>query len=163
VVVTLREALKGTSRVLERGGRRIRVTIPAGVQTGSKVRIAGTGRRDARGASDGDLYLNVTVKPDPIFERDGDNLRCTVDVDLYSAVLGGEVRVETLNGDVSLRIPPGTQGGQTFRLRGKGMPDPRRPSQRGNLLATVEIQVPEKLSARERELFEELAQIRGRS
>jgi curved DNA-binding protein len=163
VVVTLREALKGTSRVLERGGRRIRVTIPAGVQTGSKVRITGTGRRDARGASDGDLYLNVTVKPDPIFERDGDNLRCTVDVDLYSAVLGGEVRVETLNGDVSLRIPPGTQGGQTFRLRGKGMPDPRRPSQRGTLLATVEIQVPEKLSVRERELFEELAQIRGRS
>jgi curved DNA-binding protein len=162
VVVTLREALNGTARVLERGGRRIRVTIPPGVSTGSKVRIAGTGQRDYSGTPNGDLYLNVTVKPDPIFERDGDNLRCTVDVDLCTAVLGGEVRVTTLNGDVALKIPPGTQGGQTFRLRGKGMPNPRRPKQRGNLLATVEIHVPEKLGSRERELFEELAQIRGR-
>jgi curved DNA-binding protein len=163
VTITLEEALNGTSRVLERGGRRIRVTIPPGVRTGSKVRIAGEGYAGSgAGASSGHLYLNVTVQPHAVFEREGDDLRCNVNVDLYTAVLGGQVRVPTLNGDVSLKIPRGTQGGQTFRLRGKGMPNPRDPSQRGNLLATVEIQIPENLSSRERELFEELAHIRGR-
>jgi DnaJ-class molecular chaperone len=90
----------------------------------------------------GDLYLNITVESDPVFERDGDDLRCTVAVDLHIAVLGGRVRVPTLNGDVSLKIPAGTQGGQTIRLRGKGMSNPRRPDQRGDILATVEIHVP---------------------
>jgi DnaJ-class molecular chaperone len=84
-----------------------------------------------------------------------------VEVDLCIAVLGGQARVPTLAGDVSLKIPAGTQGGQTFRLRGKGMPNPRRPNQFGDLLATIEIHVPEKLSTRERELFEELACIKG--
>jgi curved DNA-binding protein len=161
VAITLREALNGTSRVLESDGRRIRVTIPPGVRTGSKVRIASKGHPGYSGNLKGDLYLNIAVKPDPVFERDGDDLRCSVDVDLYTAVLGGQARVPTLSGDVSLRIPAGTQGGQTFRLRGKGMPNPRRPNQRGDLLATVEIHVPEELSPRERELFEELAHIGG--
>jgi curved DNA-binding protein len=162
VTITLEEALNGTSRVLERGGRRIRVTIPAGVRTGSKVRIAGEGHPGYSGGAAGDLYLNVTVKPHRIFERDGDDLRCGVSVDIYTAVLGGQLRVPTLNGAVSLRIPAGTQGGQTFRLRGRGMPIPHRSGQRGNLLATVEIQVPKHLSDHERELFEELGRIRGR-
>jgi curved DNA-binding protein len=162
VAITLQEALSGTSRVLERDGRRIRVTIPRGVRTGSKVRIAGKGHPGYSGGLNSDLYLNITVNPDPVFERDGDDLRCNIEVVLYTAVLGGRVRVPTLNGDVSLKIPAGTQGGQTFRLRGKGMPDPHRPNERGDLLATVEIRVPEKLSSRERELFEELAHIRGR-
>lgn len=162
VEITLDEALHGTSRVLERGGRRIRVRIPPGVRTGSKVRIAGEGGASYAGAASGDLYLNVTVRPHAIFERDGDDLRCDVRVDVYTAVLGGEVRVPTLNGDVSLKIPPGTHGGQTFRLRGRGMPKPQNPKQRGNLLATVRIEIPANLSVRERELFEELAQLRGR-
>ncbi|MGD2146371.1 MAG: J domain-containing protein [Anaerolineae bacterium] len=161
ITITLREALNGTSRILESGGRRIRATIPPGVRSGSTVRIplkpqAGSGARP-----NGDLYLNVTVEPDPVFKRDGDDLRCVVEVDLCIAVLGGQARVPTLAGDVSLKIPAGTQGGQTFRLRGKGMPNSRRPSQFGDLLATIEIHVPEKLSTRERELFEELACIKG--
>jgi curved DNA-binding protein len=162
VAITLQEALKGTSRLLESDGHRIRVTIPPGVRTGSKVRIASSGHSGSGGSLNSDLYLNITVEPDPVFGRDGDDLRCSVDVDLYTAVLGGQARVPTLNGDVSLKIPAGTQGGQTFRLRGKGMPNPRRPAQRGDLLATVEIHVPEKLSPRERELFEELVHIGGR-
>jgi curved DNA-binding protein len=162
VAISLREALSGTSRVLESDGHRIRVTIPPGVRTGSKVRISAKGHPGHSGSLNGDLYLNITVKPDPVFERDAHDLRCTVDLDLYTAVLGGQARVPTLSGDVSLKIPPGTQGGQTFRLRAKGMPNPRRPDQRGDLLATVEIHVPEKLSSRERELFEELAHIGGR-
>jgi curved DNA-binding protein len=148
--------------VLERDGHRIRVTIPPGAKTGSKVHIAGRGAPGYGGALDGDLYLNITVNPDSVFKRDGDDLRCNVSVDLYTAVLGGRVRVPTLNGDVSLKIPAGTQGGQTFRLRGKGMPSPHRPDQRGDLLATVEIRVPKMLSPHERELFEELAHTRGK-
>ena len=162
VEITLEEAFRGTTRVLEREGRRIRVKIPPGVRSGSKVRIAGKGNSGYGGGSPGDLYLNVTVKPHPVFVREEDNLRCEVNLDLYTAVLGGEVRVPTLNGNLSLKIPPGTNSGKTFLLRGKGMPNPRDPKKRGNLLATVQIQVPQKLDSRERELFQELAAIRKR-
>ncbi len=161
VEISLEEALTGTSRVLERRGHHIRVTIPPGVQTGSKVKIAGQGNPSYGGQTSGDLYLDITVTPHPTFERRGDDLRCEIGVNLYTAVLGGRVRVPTLNGDVSLKVPPGTHGGQTFLLRGKGMPNPRNPQKRGNLLATVRIQVPEDLNSRERDLFEELASIRG--
>jgi curved DNA-binding protein len=154
--ITLEEAFRGASRVLEGDGRRIRVKIPPGARTGSKVRIANKGRPGYEGGPSGDLYLNITVKPHPVFERDGDDLRCDVDLDLYTAALGGQMRAPTLDGEVSLKIPPGTQGGQTFRLRGKGMPNPRNPKQPGNLLITVQIQIPQDLNPRERELFEEL-------
>ncbi len=161
VEITLEEAFRGTKRVLERDGRRLEVTIPPGVKTGSRVRIAGQGGPGIGGGRPGDLYLKVTVLPHPIFERRGDDLHCEVPVDLYTAVLGGEVRVPTLEGDVMLKIPPGTQGGQTFRLRGKGMPNLRNPRQRGDLYVKVRVQVPQDLSQRERELFRELA--KGRS
>ncbi len=162
VDVTLEEAFHGTTRVLERDGRRIRVKIPPGARSGSKVRVAGKGSLGYGGESPGDLYLNITVKPHPVFQREGDDIRCDVNLDLYTAVLGGQVRISTLNGDVSLRVPAGTNSGKTFRLRGKGMPNPRNPKQRGDLLATVQIQVPQRLSAHERELFKELARLRER-
>jgi len=126
------------------------------------VRIASKGEAGYGGSPSGDLYLNVTVKPHPVFRREGDNLRRDVDVDLYTAVLGGQVRVATLDGDVSLRVPAGTSGGKTFRLRGKGMPNPRYPQQRGDLLATVQVRVPQRLSTREQELFEELSGLRDK-
>ena len=160
VEVTLEEAFQGTTRLLEREGRQIRVKIPPGARTGSKIRVAGKGGPGYGGGPAGDLYLNVAVKPHSIFSREGSNLRCDVNVEFYTAVMGGEVQVPTLDGDVSLKIPAGTNSGKTFRLRGKGMPNPRKPKQRGNLLATVQIQVPQKLSARERELFDELARLR---
>jgi curved DNA-binding protein len=158
--ITLEEAFHGTTRVLERNGQRIRVRIPPGARTGSKVRVAGKGSTARRGGQPGDLYLHITVKPHPVFKREGDNLRCDVDVDMYTAVLGGQVRVTTLGNQVSLKIPAGTNSGKTFRLRGKGMPNPRNPQQHGDLLATVQIHVPQRLSSRERELFEELAHLR---
>jgi curved DNA-binding protein len=158
--ITLEEAFHGTTRVLERNGQRIRVKIPPGARTGSKVRVAGKGSAAHRGGQPGDLYLHITVKPHPVFKREGDNLRCDVDVDMYTAVLGGQVRVATLGSQVSLRIPAGTNSGKTFRLRGKGMPNPGNPQQHGDLLATVQIHVPQRLSSRERELFEELAHLR---
>ncbi len=162
VEIALEEASRGTSRVLEQDERRIRIKIPPGVRSGSKVRVAGKGNPGYGGGPPGDLYLNIKVKSHPVFRRERNNLRCDVDLDLYTAVLGGQVRVLTLNGDVSLKIPPGTNSGKTFRLRGKGMPNPRNPKRRGDLLATVQVQVPQRLNARERELFEELARLRGR-
>jgi curved DNA-binding protein len=157
--ITLEEALRGAVRTLERDGHRIRVRVPPGARNGSRIRIAGKGSPGYGGTPPGDLYLSITVKPHLVFKREGDDLHCSFDVDMYTAVLGGQARVKTLSGDVLLKIPPGTDSGRTFRLRGKGMPNPRNPEQRGDLLATIQIQVPQALSARERELFEELARL----
>ncbi len=158
--ITLEEAFHGTTRVLKRDGRRIRVKIPPGARNGTRVRVAGQGAPGFEGGPHGDLYLNITVKPHSVFKREKDNLRCDVDVDVYTAVLGGYAEISILNGNVSLKIPAGTDSGKTFRLRGKGMPNPRNLQQRGDLLVTIQIHVPHKLDPREQELFEELARLR---
>ncbi|MBM4464824.1 MAG: J domain-containing protein [Chloroflexi bacterium] len=160
VEITLEEAYQGATRMIQKDGRRLEVKIPPGVRTGSRVRVAGEGSPGIAGGASGDLYLEVTVLPHPVFERDGDDLRCEVPVNLYTAVLGGEVKVPTLSGDVMLNIPPETQGGQTFRLRGKGMPNLHNPQKRGDLYARLVVQVPQNLSQRENELFRELANLR---
>lgn len=159
VDVTLREAYSGTTRLVTLNMEQFEVTIPPGVKTGSKIRIRGKGKR---GPADerGDLYLKVNVLEDPRFKREGDDLIIEVPIDLYTAVLGGEARVQTLDGAVILTIPPGTDGGRRLRLRGKGMPRLKSPEQFGDLYAEVEIEVPSALSARERELFETLRQMR---
>jgi len=100
--------------------------------------------------------------PDPRFTREGDNLRVTVPVDLYTAILGGEVQVQAPDKTVALRIPPGTQNGKVFRLRGLGMPHLKNPDQRGDLLAVVNVQLPTDLTEREKQLFQELRQLRQR-
>jgi curved DNA-binding protein len=160
VEVTLEEAFSGTNRVLQKDGRRLEVKIPAGVATGSKVRMRGEGGQGVGGGTKGDLYLRVRVLPHRSLERKGNDLHCEVPVDLYTAVLGGEVRVPTLKGGAMLRIPPETQSGKTFRLKGQGMPLLKDPQQRGDLYAKVMVKVPENLSERERELFTELAGMR---
>jgi curved DNA-binding protein len=160
--ITLEEAFHGTTRMLERDGRRIRVKIPPGARDGSRIRVAGKGRPSPGGGTPGDLYLNITVKPHAVFERKDDNLHCDVSIDLYTAVLGGQAQITTLNGNVSLRIPAGTSGGKKFRLRGKGMPNPRNPESRGDLFATIRIRIPQDLSPPERELFEELSRLQER-
>jgi curved DNA-binding protein len=154
VQVTLDEAFHGASRMLERSdGSRIEVNIPRGVQTGSKVRMRGA-------AGQGDIVLTVEVLPDPRFTREGDNLRVNVPVDLYTALLGGEVEVYAPDKTVALRIPAGTPNGKAFRLRGLGMPHLKKSDQRGDLLAVVDIQLPAHLSEREKQLFTELRQLR---
>jgi curved DNA-binding protein len=160
VEITLQEAFQGTSRVLQKEGQRLEVKIPAGAKTGTRVRMGGQGGKGMSGAPAGDLYLRVTVLPDARFERKGDDLHTTVPVDLYTMVLGGEVRVPTMTGDVVLTIPAGTRNGRTFRLGGKGMPRLRQPEQHGNLYAKVEVELPTKLTSRQRELFEELRKLR---
>jgi curved DNA-binding protein len=158
--LTLEEAYRGTTRPLERGdGSHVTVRIPAGAQTGSRIRLAGQGKPAVAGGPPGDLYLKVRVKPHQIFRLDGRDLWRDIDVDLYTAVLGGEVPVETPQDTVMLRIPPGTSSGKTFRLRGKGMPNPKKVKASGDLYAVAQIQVPSRISHQERALFEELAQI----
>jgi curved DNA-binding protein len=159
VEISLREAYEGTKRMLQKNGRRLEVQIPPGARTGTRIRISGEGGNGAAGGEPGDLYLRVKVQPDRQFEREGDDLHVTAPVDLYTAVLGGEVRVPTMSGSVMLNIPPGTQNGQVFRLRGKGMPRLNQPNQYGDLYAKVEVNLPTDLTPRQRELFEELKSI----
>jgi curved DNA-binding protein len=160
VEITLEEAFSGATRMLQRDGQRLEVRIPQGVKTGSRVRMAGQGGPGVGGGPQGDLYLRVRLLPHPELERDGDDLRREVDVDLYTAILGGEVRVPTLDGGLMLTIPPETSGGQVFRLRGKGMPRLRSPQERGDLFVTVRIKMPRDLSSEEKELFSQLSQMR---
>jgi curved DNA-binding protein len=159
VEITLEEAFAGTTRVLSKDGQRIEVKIPAGARTGTKVRLAGQGVSGMGGPA-GDLYLVVKVLPHQTFERDGDDLRCELPVDLYTAVLGGEAVVHALGGDVKLKIPPETQSGRTIRLASQGMPHLHDPKLRGDLLVKVRVTIPQHLSAREHELFQELDKLR---
>jgi curved DNA-binding protein len=163
VAVTLEEAFHGPTRALQIGERRLEAKIPPGVHTGARVRLAGQGEPGRQGGAAGDVYLNIRVLPHATFERDGDDLFFNVSVDMYTAALGGEVRVPTLDGAVMLKIPPQTQSGRTLRLRGKGMPRLNDPNTRGDLYARIRLMLPEPLSERELEAFRELAAARGSS
>jgi DnaJ-class molecular chaperone len=131
------------------------VKIPPGVRDGSRVRVAGEGGHGAGGRK-GDLYLRVRIAPNPSFERRGDDLQTTVRVSLTAAVLGGEAEVPTLDGKVGIKIPPGTPAGQVFRLRGHGLPRLGEKGARGDLMATLAVDLPRSLTDRQKELFEEL-------
>lgn len=141
--------------------KRLQVKIPPGVDNGSKIRVAGEGQSGIGGGPRGDLLLVVSVKPDPLFERKGDDLYVDVEVDLVKAMLGGEASVPVPDGPkLILTIPPETQNGRVFRLGGKGMPRLRAEGN-GNLYARVKVLLPMRLSGEERALFEQLARSRG--
>jgi molecular chaperone DnaJ len=139
------------------GSERLSVKIPPGVDTGSKVRVAGKGYPGQRGGQPGDLFLDVVVPPDPQFRREGLNLRSDLDVPFQTAVLGGKLDVDTIDGQVKLSIPPGTQGGQVLRLSGKGVPPLGGRGKRGDHLVRINITVPKSTSPKARALLEELA------
>jgi DnaJ-class molecular chaperone len=190
VELTLEEAFRGTTRTLRlQGGevcrtcggggevagatchvcngsgetgreRRLEVKVPAGVKTGSRVRVAAEGGQGANGGANGDLYLVVSVAPHTRFERKGDDLFVDIPVPYLDAILGGEVEVPTVDGRVALRIPELTQNGRQFRLAGKGMPILSGGNQRGDLYARVHIQLPESIGPAEREHVEALRQLR---
>jgi curved DNA-binding protein len=161
VEITLEEAFTGASRIIRVGGRRLEVRVPKGAQSGTKVRVRGEGRASLDGRSKGDLYLEIEVAPHPSFERKGDDLHLDLPVNVYSAVLGGEAILPTMRGKIKLKIPPETQSGRVFRIKGQGMPTLKDPEERGDLYARIMITVPENLTEEEIELFEELADIRG--
>jgi curved DNA-binding protein len=160
VEITLEEAFHGAKRILQMNGQRLEVSIPPGVDTGSRVRIAGKGGPGPGGGPSGNLYLRVTVLPHQTFERKGDDLYCEVPLDLYTAVLGGEVAVPSLKGPVMLKAPPETQSGKRFRLRGLGMPRLQDSNAKGDLYAEVRVVVPQGLTKQEKEKFAELASLR---
>ncbi len=166
VEVTLEEAFSGSQRTLQLQTadgktKRLEVRIPPGVTDGSRIRIAGEGGPGFNGGPNGDLYLVVAMRPHPGFRREGDDLHVEVPVPLHTLVLGGEAHVPTLKGTrLALRIPPETQNGRVFRLAGLGMPH-LHGSGRGDLYATAKAVLPTDLSDRERELFRELAKVRG--
>ena len=139
--------------------KRLEVKIPAGVKDGSRIRIAGEGGPGLASGSKGDLYLVVKVLPHKLFERKGDDLHTEVSVPLATAILGGEVRLPTLNASISLKIPPETQNGKVFRLAGKGMP-PLGNSRHGNMFAKVKVVLPTKLTEEEKKLFDQLRSLR---
>lgn len=148
----------GDGRV--RAEETLSVKIPAGVKDGTRILLAGHGEVGPGGGPAGDLHLEVSIKPHPIFTRDGDNLRATVTVPMTAAALGTTITLETFDGERELTIEPGTQVGKTETLAGLGAGRLRR-SSRGDLLVTVDVEVPTKLDAKQRELLEELAQLRG--
>jgi curved DNA-binding protein len=154
VQISLYEAYHGTERILNKGNRQLRVSIPAGATDGTRVRVAGEGGLGANGGLPGDLYLVVEVAEDPQFKRDGYDLTVDVNVDMFTAMLGGEVQVPTLGRPLKLKIPAGTQSGRKFRLAGKGMPSTK--GSPGDLYARINITVPETLTPEQRRLVEQL-------
>ena len=155
VSISLEEAYHGTTRTLQSDERRLQVRIPAGVKTGSKVRVAGAAPEGS------DLYLIIEVEPDARFERQGDDLRGTAIVDVFTAMLGGEAEVETLDGTVKLKIPAGTQPEQVFRLAGRGMPRVKSPQNKGDLFVRLKVRVPKQLSDEQKSLLEQAARLKS--
>jgi curved DNA-binding protein len=155
VTISLTEAYKGTSRRIEVDGRRFEVKIPPGAKTGTKVRVANT---IPTGISDqkGDLYLVIQVAEDPRFAVKGNDLHTDVVIDLYTAVLGGEVTIQTPSGSVVLTIPAGIQPGQSMRLASQGLPRLNSPNNQGDLFAHIKVKIPHNLTERQKELFLEL-------
>jgi len=151
VEISLEEAFWGAFRTVQQGGARFEVSIPKGVKNGSKVRVS---------TPSGDLILVVSIKAHPTLRIDESNLRTTLNVDLYTALLGGEVQVPTLEGLLVLAIPPNTQNGRTFRLKGQGMHTAHNPNQRGDLLVDIVVTLPVPLSEEERRRFAELRRMR---
>jgi len=154
VEISLEDAFNGTTLQLQTNGNRKRVKIPAGVRTGSKVRVAGAGPNGT------DLYLIVQIKEDERFERKGDDLHTTAKVDAFTAILGGEAEVQTMTGKVNLTIPPGTQPEQLFRVAGRGMPQLKNPNSKGDLYVRLKVEIPRYLSSKQRELLEEASKIK---
>jgi curved DNA-binding protein len=159
--ITLREAFSGTRRVLEwEDGRKIEAKVPAGVDTGSRLRLKGQGSPGIGGGETGDLYLVIEVLPDSQFQREKDDLRTSIEVDMFTLLLGGEVQAGSFDRTVTLHIPPETANGQVFRLRGLGMPKIKHPDRRGDLYVTVEALLPKGLSAEEKKLAEQWKELR---
>jgi curved DNA-binding protein len=153
IAITLEEAFWGATRTIQQGTERFEISIPRGVKSGSKVRIA-------RGPDLNQLNLLVEVKPHDRLTRDGDNLHTQVKIDLYTALLGGEIGVPTLEGTLLLVVPSNTQNGRTFRLKGQGMPLLKTPEQRGDLYAEISVELPVPLTEEERRRYIELRRLR---
>ncbi len=156
----LKDVYKTHKQTLTVNGKKIRLTIPAGVENNQTIKIKGHGGKGINGGPNGDLYITFNITNHTHFKRGGKNLYTTIDLDLYTAVLGGEVTVETLSGKVKLKVKPETQNNTKVKLKGKGFPVYKKEGHYGDLFVTYHIKIPTNLSKKEKELFEELAKLR---
>lgn len=154
--LNLQDAATTHQQTFEINGKKVRITIPAGVYDGQQIKLRGYGNPGFNGGPNGDLYITFNIAPDSRFERIGDDLRTKVSVDLYTAILGGDIKVETLQGAVNLKVKPETQNGTTVRLKGKGFPVYKKEGQYGDLFVTYDVKLPTNLSAEQKEIFEKL-------
>ncbi|RFZ82037.1 J domain-containing protein [Mucilaginibacter terrenus] len=156
--LNMRDVLESQKQTLTVNGKNIRLTIPAGIENGQTIKIAGHGGPGANGAPAGDLYITFSIADDPDFKRVGADLYRTIDINLYKAVLGGEITADTLTGKVKLKVAAGTQNGTKVKLKGKGMPVYKKDGVYGDLYLTYNIKIPTNLTDQQRKLFEELSQ-----
>lgn len=156
--LSLRDAARTHKQVLNVNGKQVRITIPAGVADGRVIKLKGYGGEGINGGPAGDLYITFKIAEDSVFKRLGDDLYVDVEMDLYTAVLGGEKVIDTLEGKVKLKIKPETQNGTKVRLKGKGFPVYKKEGQFGDLIITYSVKIPTNLTDRQKELFRELQQ-----
>lgn len=154
--LSLREAAVTHKQTFSVNGENLRITIPAGIADGQMIKLKGHGEKGSNGAPNGDLYITFKIAPDPEFKREGDDLFTDVDIDLYTAVLGGTVNVKTIDGMVKLKVNPGTQNDTKVRLRGKGFPVYKKEGTFGDLIVTYHVNIPTSLSEKQKELFTQL-------
>ena len=154
--VSLADAAQTHKQIITVNGKNLRITIPAGIADGQTIKLRGQGGPGVNGGPAGDLYITFVIGDDPVYKREGDNLYMNVPIDLYTAVLGGEQIIETLNGKVKMKIKPETQNGTKVRLRGKGFPVYKQDGQFGDLFVTYEVKIPTHLTEKQKELFREL-------
>lgn len=156
----LRDAYNTHQQVLTLNEKQIRITIPAGVENGQVIRLRGHGGPGVNGGPNGDLYITFVIEEDAHYRREGNDLFRDVELDLYTALLGGDVTIDTLGGKVKLNVKPETQNGTKVRLKGKGFPVYKKEGQYGDLYLTYQVKLPTRLSDREKELFTELSKLK---
>jgi len=158
--LNLTDVYETHKRTLTINGKNIRLTIPAGVKDGQVIKIKGHGGKGQQGAPSGDLKIKFIITNNTEFKRDNNNLYSTVNVDLYNAVLGGQITAKTFTGKVKLTVKPGVQSGAKVKLKGKGFPKYKKENEFGDLYVTYNVKIPTKLTDKEKELFEELAKLK---
>ncbi|VAV85317.1 DnaJ-class molecular chaperone CbpA [hydrothermal vent metagenome] len=158
----IKEVFTTHKKTIEINHKKIRITIPAGVENGQTIKLKGYGGEGINGGPKGDLYIQFVIQNNTPFKRDKNNLFKTENIDIYTAVLGGEKTIETFNGKVKIKIKPETQNGTKLKLKGKGFPVYKKHGQFGDLIITFNIEMPKHLTKREKELFNELAKLRGK-
>jgi len=154
--LNLKDAAKTHQQTLDVNGKKLRITVPAGVENGQQIKLKGQGGPGQNSGPAGDLYITFIIAPDPVFKRIGNDLHITIQIDLYTAVLGGELMIDTLDGKVKLSIKAGTQSNSKVRLKEKGFPIYKKEGQSGSLIVTFNVLIPNHLTKKQKELFLEL-------
>lgn len=159
--ISLRDAAVKHKRTITVNGKNLRITIPGGIANGQVIKLKGQGGSGVNGGADGDLFITMMIAEDPVFKRQNDHLYEDQEIDLYTAVLGGEATINTLDGKVKLKVPAGTQNGTKIRLKGKGFPVYQKDGLFGDLFVTYIVKIPTSLSDAQRKLFRELRDLAG--